>query len=71
MTEFDRGIVRDYLSLMDHITRTVASVHGVVTRNAIDQIDRLEAQLVNRGLSHFMTTENLENYHYNRSRANI
>jgi hypothetical protein len=66
MTEFDKGIIRDYRSIMDHITRKVASVHGVVTKAENDQVDKLEAQLMNRGLSHAMTEEAVEDYHYNR-----
>jgi hypothetical protein len=63
MTEFDKGIIRDYRSIMDHITRTVASVNGVVTKAENDQRDKLEAQLMNRGLSHVMTDEDVEDYY--------
>jgi len=65
MTEFDKGIIRDYRSIMDHIARTVASVHGVVTKSENDQVDKLETQLINRGLSDAMTDEAVEDYHYN------
>jgi hypothetical protein len=43
----------------------------VLTRNDIDRRDSLERQLVNRNLSHFMSTEALSNYcyHHNRPRA--
>ena len=54
MTKSDRAIIRDYGTIMNHIERTVASVHGVLTRDAIDQRDKLEAQLIRRGLSHAM-----------------
>ena len=67
MTEFDKGIIRDYRSIMDHIARTVASVHGVVTKSENDQVDKLETQLINRGLSHVMTTEDVENFYYNHN----
>ena len=58
-----KGIIRDYRSIMDHITRTVASVNGVVTKAENDQRDKLEAQLMNRGLSHVMTDEDVEDYY--------
>jgi len=66
MTEFDRGLIRDYRWIMERIARTVASVHGVVTKAENDQVDKLEAQLMNRGLSSAMTAEDVENYYYNR-----
>jgi len=67
MTEFDKAIIRDYRTIMNHIERTVASVHGVLTKDDNDQRDRLEAQLINRGLSHAMTVEDVKNYYYNRT----
>ena len=67
MTEFDRGLIREYRSIMSHIERTVASVFGVLTKANIDQRNKLETQLIDRGLSHAMTVEDVENYYYDRS----
>ena len=67
MTEFEKGLVRDYKSIMAHIERTVSSVHGILTKANIDERGKLETQLVNRGLSHSMGAEALENYHYYRN----
>ncbi len=64
LTIFEQGIIQDYKSHLDYIERTVASVHGILTRNDIDRRDSLEAQLVNRKLSRFMSTEALDNYRY-------
>jgi hypothetical protein len=69
MTKSDKAIIRDYRIIMDHIERTVASVHGVLTKADSDQRDKLEAQLINRGLSHAMTAGNVENYYYNLNNA--
>ncbi len=69
MTEFDKGLVQNYKSLMTHIERVVSSVHGILDKNTIDLRDSLETQLVTHGLSRFMRAEDLENYHYNHTRA--
>jgi hypothetical protein len=66
MTEFEKGIIREYRSIMAHMERTIASVHGVLTKAETDRRDRLEAQLINCGLSRVMTAEDVQNYHYNR-----
>jgi hypothetical protein len=67
MTKFDNAIIHDYRMIMGRIERTVAHVHGVLTNADIDQRDKLEAQLINRGLSHVMTTEDVENFYYNHN----
>jgi len=67
MTKFDKAIIHDYRMIMGRIERTVAGVHGVLTNADIDQRDKLEAQLINRGLSHAMTVEDVENYYYNHN----
>jgi hypothetical protein len=67
MTEFDKAIIREYKMIMGRMERTVASVHGVLTSADNDQRDKLEAQLINRGLSHAMTAEDVENYYYNHN----
>jgi hypothetical protein len=69
MTKSDKAIIRDYRIIMDHVERTVASVHGVLTKADIDQVDKLETQLIIRDLSHAMTAENVENYYYNLNNA--
>jgi len=66
MTEFEKGIIREYRSIMAHMERTIASVHGVLTKAETDRRDKLEAQLINCGLSRVMTAEDVKNYHYNR-----
>jgi hypothetical protein len=66
LTEYNKDIIREYRRHKDHIERMVASVHGVLTKDDIDQLDKLEAQLINRGLSCAMTAEDVQNYHYNR-----
>jgi hypothetical protein len=66
LTEYNLDIIRKYRRHMDHIERTVSSVHGVLTKDDIDQRDKLQAQLINRGLSCAMTAEDVQNYHYNR-----
>jgi len=38
-------------------------------KNACDQRDKLEAQLINRGLSRILRPEDLENFHYTRNTA--
>ena len=64
MTEFEKGLIQDYRSILLHIEQVVASVHGVLTKREIDQRDRLERQLVHRGLSNILSTESLSNYYY-------
>ena len=66
LTDYNLDIIRKYRRHKDHIERVVSSVHGVLTKDDIDQLDNLEAQLINRGLSCAMTAEDVQNYHYNR-----
>lgn len=68
MTEFEKGLIQDYKASLAHIEQTTASVHGVLTKRDIDYRDRLEMQLVNRGLSHVMSAEALSNYCYHHNR---
>ena len=58
------NLIRDYKSCIEFIERTVASVHGVLTKADVDNCDRLEAQLVYHDLKHVMTAEALDNYYY-------
>jgi hypothetical protein len=66
LTEYNKDIIREYRRHKDHIERTIASVHGVLTKDDTDQLDKLETQLINRGLSCAMTAEDVQNYHYNK-----
>ena len=67
MTKFEEGLVQDYKAHLSYIERTVASVHGILTKNDIDRRDSLENQLINRGLSRYMSVEAVQNYHYHRN----
>ncbi len=69
MTKFDEGLIKDYKAIIAHIEFTVSGLYGIITKDTIDQRDRLETQLVNRNLTHAMTQEDLENYYYNLTRV--
>lgn len=63
-TKFEQGIIQDYKFHMSYIERITANIYGVLTKADTDWRDKLERQLVNRGLSRFMSTEALDDYRY-------
>ena len=60
LTESNKDIIHEYRRYMNHIKLKIGSIHGVLTKADTDQRDKLEAQLINCGLSRAMTTKDAE-----------